>query len=424
MEKRFIGQLLIIFVFCLFWISNIGAQNIRQNNRKKTNVERFILSPFIEAADEDSIRIITFIEIPFNVLSFIKKEDYYLASYEVSVSIKEKNKNEFGHIVWSDSIKLSDYEETNSFIRNRKHFTSFIVPTGNTYEILAELQDNDTRKKGLIKNKIESKNHTKTPQIIKPNFFLELSGDWGFEYGKIPTKGYRVREIGDGVDLQISGFVDTTIYSINVYLNNNEFIDSLIWNIERKDMLGFFNETIFIPSKVIMASENDFRIVLDQNGKSIEQKVNFSNFRSGMSAYAPNLEIALKQMKYVLTNTERNLLKKEAKKSKEALFLKLWKDRDPTPKTDTNELMDEYYRRVRYADENFDGWKKGWESDRGMIYILFGPPDEIQRSSVSVSNNTSLQIWKYYDINKQFVFRDENGFGEYRLDNPFFSGEF
>ena len=115
---------------------------------------------------------------------------------------------------------------------------------------------------------------------------------------------------------------------------------------------------------------------------------------------------------------------KEAKKSKEALFLKLWKDRDPTPKTDTNELMDEYYRRVRYADENFDGWKKGWESDRGMIYILFGPPDEIQRSSVSISNNTSLQIWKYYDINKQFVFRDENGFGDYRLDDPFFSSEF
>ena len=195
-------------------------------------------------------------------------------------------------------------------------------------------------------------------------------------------------------------------------------------NIERKGTLGFFNETIFIPSKVIMASENDFRIVLNQNGKSIEEEVNFSNFRSGMSAYVPNLEIALKQMKYVLTNNERNLLKKEEKKGKEALFLKLWKDRDPTPKTDKNELMDEYYRRVRYADENFDGWKKGWESDRGMIYILFGPPDEIQRSNISVSNNTSLQIWKYYDINKQFVFRDENGFGDYRLDNPFFSSEF
>ena len=73
MEKRFIGQLIIIFVFCLFWISNIGAQNKRQNNRKKTNVERFILSPFIEAADEDSIRIITFIEIPFN---FFYKESF------------------------------------------------------------------------------------------------------------------------------------------------------------------------------------------------------------------------------------------------------------------------------------------------------------------------------------------------------------
>ena len=81
MEKRFIGQLLIIFVFYLFGITSIPAQNKRQNNRKKTNVEKFILSPFIEAAYKDSIRVITFIEIPFNSLSFIKKEDTLLLNF-------------------------------------------------------------------------------------------------------------------------------------------------------------------------------------------------------------------------------------------------------------------------------------------------------------------------------------------------------
>ena len=45
---------------------------------------------------------------------------------------------------------------------------------------------------------------------------------------------------------------------------------------------------------------------------------------------------------------------------------------DPTPSTEHNELMEEYYRRVSYSNENFDGWKDGWETDRGMIYILFG----------------------------------------------------
>ena len=36
-------------------------------------------------------------------------------------------------------------------------------------------------------------------------------------------------------------------------------------------------------------------------------------------------------------------------------------------------------------------WKEGWETDFGMIYILFGPPDEIQRSNVN-SNNTAMYL--------------------------------
>ena len=420
MEKRFIEQIVIVSIACLIAISDVSAQKRNNSNRKKNNVEKFIVSPFVEAIDNDSIRIVTYIEIPYSCLTFIKKEENYLASYQASISIMEKNKNKFGHVVWSDSIKLSNYEETNSIIRNRKHFSSFTVPINSTYEINAELQDKDTRKKGLIKKKVDLKKHSKIPQLTKPNFFLELKGDWGFKSGKIPTKGYRVREVGKGVDLQICGFVDSTSYKINVYLNNDQYIDSLIWASEEKGTQGFFNEIIFISSENLSGFKNDFKIVLKQNNKTIEEKISFSNFKSGVSTYVPNIEVAIKQMKYILTNSEKNLLKKESKKNKEKLFLKLWEKRDPTPTTESNELMDEYYRRVKYADENFDGWRKGWESDRGMIYILFGPPDEIQRSNTSFSNNTTVQIWSYYNVNKRFVFRDENGFGDYRLDSPFF----
>jgi len=91
---------------------------------------------------------------------------------------------------------------------------------------------------------------------------------------------------------------------------------------------------------------------------------------------------------------------------------------DPTPETEHNELMDEYYKRVSYANENFDGWKDGWETDRGMIYILFGPPDQVERTNPSMSNSTLYQIWTYNRINKQFIFKDQNGFGDFRLDSP------
>ena len=81
--------------------------------------------------------------------------------------------------------------------------------------------------------------------------------------------------------------------------------------------------------------------------------------------------------------------------------------------------MEEYYKRVEYTNDQFAGWQPGWETDRGMVYILFGPPDQIQRSNPTATNSTVYQIWNYYKINKEFIFRDQNGFGDYRLETPF-----
>ena len=94
-------------------------------------------------------------------------------------------------------------------------------------------------------------------------------------------------------------------------------------------------------------------------------------------------------------------------KELEKSFLEYWNKRDPTPDTNINELMEEYYIRVNYVNEYFNmSWKEGWETDFGMIYILFGPPDEIQRSNASSTNTAIYQSWYYNRLNKQFVFRD------------------
>ena len=111
--------------------------------------------------------------------------------------------------------------------------------------------------------------------------------------------------------------------------------------------------------------------------------------------------------------------KGKSKKEKENLFYAFWRKRDPTPKTEFNELMEEYYGRIWYTNEHFEGWEPGWETDRGMIYILFGPPDSVEKTNTTKSMTSSYQIWHYYQANKNFVFRDQNGFGDYRLETPF-----
>ena len=411
----------ILTFFILFVVGSVALfpQRSRHSKKPRINVEKFVLAPFPDAIHSDSVKVVTFMEIPYYSLQFVKEGDSYSAYYQASLSIRDKKGKDIEHIIWSDSIQVDLYSDTRSMMKNKKHFTEFNVPIGNRYEVVGELQDLDTRKKGILRKNIDLRSLGKKPSLLSPIFMLDLPGDWGFNKDKIPTRGYRVKEIGLGVDLKISGFVDKGDYEINIFLTNGTANDSLIQKFTGDGRSGYFSENIFIPSVKFNSLKNDFRISLFQGKKVDEQEISFSRYKPGISSYVDDVEMAIKQMRYILSNDERKELKTRLKEDKEQLFFQLWKGRDPTPDTEYNELMDEYFQRVEYVNEHFSGWQPGWETDRGMIYILFGPPDEIQRSNPTASNSAIYQIWNYYKINKQFVFRDQNGFGDYRLDTPF-----
>jgi GWxTD domain-containing protein len=99
-------------------------------------------------------------------------------------------------------------------------------------------------------------------------------------------------------------------------------------------------------------------------------------------------------------------------------FKLFWEALDPTPGTIDNELMEEYYRRIAFSLEAFTVIQEGWKTDRGMIYILFGPPDEIQRGPFELDRKP-YQVWQYYHLGKNFVFKDQTGFGDYKLDQSY-----
>ncbi len=63
---------------------------------------------------------------------------------------------------------------------------------------------------------------------------------------------------------------------------------------------------------------------------------------------------------------------------RDAFIEQFWQRRDPTPDTEENEFKEEHYRRIAYANEHFSAGRAGWRTDRGRIYIVFGPADEIE----------------------------------------------
>lgn len=78
----------------------------------------------------------------------------------------------------------------------------------------------------------------------------------------------------------------------------------------------------------------------------------------------------------------------------EAFLDRYWAERDPTPLSAQNEERDRFYERVRYANDNFTiaGMKKGMLSDRGRIYIRFGPPDDIRQEVMPIGGRSVQQI--------------------------------
>ncbi len=81
---------------------------------------------------------------------------------------------------------------------------------------------------------------------------------------------------------------------------------------------------------------------------------------------------------WIITDQERAAFKQLSNDEERDNFIEaFWQRRDPTPDTEENEYKEEHYRRIAYANEHFAAGIPGWKTDRGRIYIMYGPADEI-----------------------------------------------
>jgi GWxTD domain-containing protein len=81
---------------------------------------------------------------------------------------------------------------------------------------------------------------------------------------------------------------------------------------------------------------------------------------------------------YIITDEERAAFKQLSNDEERDNFIEaFWQRRDPTPDTEENEYKEEHYRRIAYANEHYAAGVPGWKTDRGRMYIVFGPADEI-----------------------------------------------
>jgi GWxTD domain-containing protein len=133
---------------------------------------------------------------------------------------------------------------------------------------------------------------------------------------------------------------------------------------------------------------------------------------------------------YIITDEERAAFRKLATDEEREMFVEqFWERRNPNPGSPVNEFKKEYYRRIAYTNESFaTSRRSGWKTDRGYLYVVYGPPDEIMETVYGPAPGPhvpyGIQIWKYRHVkgvgdNLSVQFMDTIGRGDYELPPGF-----
>ena len=138
-------------------------------------------------------------------------------------------------------------------------------------------------------------------------------------------------------------------------------------------------------------------------------------------------------VRWIIMDEELSAFKQLSNDEERDQFVEqFWLRRDPTPDTVENEFKEEHYRRITYANEHYQSGKAGFRTDRGRVYVIFGPADEIeahptggqyQRPVEEGGGSTStypFEIWRYRyleDIGQEITieFVDNCMCGDYHM---------
>jgi GWxTD domain-containing protein len=136
---------------------------------------------------------------------------------------------------------------------------------------------------------------------------------------------------------------------------------------------------------------------------------------------------------YIISDEERSVFKSLINDKKRKSYIEqFWNRRNPDPGSSRNSFKEEHYRRIAYANDHFAAGIPGWKTDRGMVYIKYGKPDDIETHPTGgiydrpinegggTTTTLPFEKWWYRHIDGvgegiELEFVDSSMNGEYRL---------
>ncbi len=256
---------------------------------------------------------------------------------------------------------MKKFSETTSRVKSTILSSSFVVPLED-YVVSVNIKDIDTKLTSKKTKKVNLDDFSETFQVYDPIFLKETDGEWGFSDNEFPVDASQIIIKENQLKFYQYATISPGDYTmvINVFSGKKlQWTDTINSSSDTK----VISQLINLPTKDINKVDLKIEVTINQGKLSVSKSSKFKSRDSFMFGGIGNIDLALSQMNYILTTQERKELKNLKQNEKEGFFKKAWARRDPKPETKVNELMDEYYARVQFAEENFSrGSSGGWRS--------------------------------------------------------------
>lgn len=390
----------ILALFLLIIVSNSFAQPKFGDKQEslKFNKSRLFYSIWQDPKQFGENFILNY-KVPYDQLIFEKTtDDTFLTSIKIQLEIKDEKNKVITRQIDEVKIKCTTYEQT---ISKNLFYSNFITLN------LPQKKLNGTLTLLDIKNKKE---------IPFGQFKIDYT-DTIYSFTPIFIKEKDITNIYS--DVIKSDFSNALPYSPEKYVLLLPYNDrykkiriknfNVSYEIERLNAFGTTYSIFLLDTLELYES----RYSIDfQDGKNLF----FDVIWFDKPEYLFNFEKAVKIMEYIFSKETLRKYKLTNDKEGRWNFYMTWKTLDPTPQNSYNELLAEFYHRADFASREFQSISQpdGVLTDRGKIYIVYGPPTTIDKSFSN--DGRAMETWQYEgSVNLKFIFFDENKNGNFIL---------
>ncbi len=383
-----------------------------------------------KSAAEDKSFLEVFCQIPTENLHFVNTNDGVLAQYHLDIKLENARDEHVERLSYQDSVKV-DYDEGGSYIPTTHLIRfSFDISPGDYVASIdiadshanwgvsftREINVSDYGLSGLQMSDIQLSNNISESQeqsvLVKNN--KKIVPNPSHLFGLDTKKLFAYSEVYN-LSRRATSLTGAFLTTYRILDKDGSEVKRLRYRFNKPGSTGAFG--VGIPVDDLKSGH--YKLVMqieDLDSFEVQHKV--TQFHVINVARADSNEEygkLLRQLRYLAPEYEIEYLAALPLERRQEGLGKFWMSRDPIVETAKNEFRNEYFRRLYYANHQFDGASSdGWETDQGQIYVKNGSPDRIDRMTSS-ENSKLYEIWNYTNLDRKFIFVDNLGTGNFRL---------